>query len=120
MQTSRTTDREQANLAPSRPVLPPTPLSWRLLLAALVVVLAGLAYRAAGWLGPRGQAALGVGCFIGVAAVFSSNLRALNGRTFAWGFGLQVLLALCVLKLEVFGHRPGYEFFAAVAGVVKQ
>src|SRR5689334_3831573 len=107
METGITTDTKQAGQAPSRPQLPPTPLSWRLLLAALVVALAAAAYRGPGWLGPRGHSALGVVCFIGVAAVFSSNLRAVNGRTFAWGFGLQVLLALFVLKFEVFGHRPG-------------
>jgi CNT family concentrative nucleoside transporter len=120
METGITTETKQADGAPPRPQLPPTPLSWRLALAALVVALAAAAYLAPGWLGPRGQSALGVVCFIGVAAVFSSNLRAINGRTFTWGFGLQVLLALFVLKFEVFGRRPGYEFFAAIAGVVKK
>src|SRR5262245_48241365 len=120
METGITTDTKQAAPPPVRPQLPPTPLSWRLLLAALVVALAAAAYLGPAWLGPRGQSAMGVVCFIAVAAVFSSDLRAINGRTFAWGFGLQVLLALFVLKFEVCGRRPGYEFFAAVAGVVKQ
>jgi CNT family concentrative nucleoside transporter len=64
-----------------------------------VVLLAALAYLADRWIGPRGRAALGVVCFVGIAGVFSANLRAINWRTVGWGFALQVGLALCVLKL---------------------
>jgi CNT family concentrative nucleoside transporter len=64
-----------------------------------VLLLALLAYLPGDWLGPRGRAALGVLCFLGTAALFSANLRAVNWRTVAWGFALQVGLALAVLRL---------------------
>jgi CNT family concentrative nucleoside transporter len=115
--------RADAPLPPEKPPvkpLPPTPLSWRLGLAAAVVALAVAAYLGRAWLGPRGQAALGVVCFITAAAVFSANLRAINWHTVAWGFALQVLLALFVIKFEVFGYRPGYALFNAAGAVVKK
>jgi CNT family concentrative nucleoside transporter len=102
------------------PPLPPTPRSWRVGIATGILVAAGLAYLLQTWLGPRGVAAFGVVCFIGLTALFSANLRAVNWRTIAWGFVLQVLLALFVIRLEVFGVKPGYELIAAVAAVVKQ
>ena len=51
-----------------------------------------------------------------IAAACSTNLRAVNWRTVGWGIALQLLLALFILKFEVGGVRPGYEFFDAVAG----
>jgi len=98
----------------------PTPWAWRAAIAAAVAALATAAYFGGHVLGPRGQSALGVLCFLGVAATFSANLRALNWRTLAWGFGLQVLLALFVLKFEINGVRPGYKFFDFLGGVAKQ
>src|SRR5260370_6828724 len=98
----------------------PTPWAWRAAIAAVVAALAAAAYFGGDVLTPRGQSALGVLCFLGVAAMFSTNLRALNGRTLAWGFGLQVLLALFVLKFEVNGVRPGYLCFAFLGGVAKK
>jgi CNT family concentrative nucleoside transporter len=100
--------------------LPPTPWTWRAALALIVVAFATLACTAPTALTPRGQAALGVLCFIGTAAVFSANLRAINWHTIAWGFALQVLLALFVLKFEINGVRPGYQFFEAIGSVVKE
>ncbi len=38
-------------------------------------------------------------CFLGIAATFSRDLRAINWQTVGWGIGLQVLLALLVLKI---------------------
>jgi CNT family concentrative nucleoside transporter len=102
-------------LKPLAPRLPPTPLAWRVALLAGVLALGGLAYLAETWLGPRGRAALGVCCFLGLACAFSANLRAVNWRTVASGFLLQVLLALFVLRFE-----PGYAAFQAVGGVIKQ
>jgi CNT family concentrative nucleoside transporter len=97
-----------------------TPRTWRLALAVVVLALAATAYLAADVLGPRGQSALGVVCFLGVAGVVSADLRAINWRTVGWGIALQVSLALFVLKFEVAGHRPGKEFFEAAAGVAKK
>jgi CNT family concentrative nucleoside transporter len=98
-----------------RPALAPTPLSWRLAIALGVVVLATLAYLLRHVIGPRGQAAVGFVCFIGVIAIFSSNLRAVSWRTVGWGIALQVGLALFILKFEIAGYRPGYELFRAIA-----
>jgi CNT family concentrative nucleoside transporter len=63
---------------------------------------------------------LGIICFIAVVAAFSNNLRAVNWRTVLWGIALQLGLALFILKLNINGWRPGYDFFAAVSAVVKQ
>jgi CNT family concentrative nucleoside transporter len=38
-----------------------------------------------------------------------------NWRTVWWGIGLQVAMALLILKVEIGGWRPGYEFFSAIA-----
>ncbi|OFW51599.1 MAG: hypothetical protein A3G77_18550 [Acidobacteria bacterium RIFCSPLOWO2_12_FULL_68_19] len=68
--------------------------------------------------GYRARAAAGALCFIAIVASCSPNLRLVNWRTVLWGMGLQLGLALAILKLEVAGRRPGYEFFSAVgAGV---
>jgi CNT family concentrative nucleoside transporter len=101
-------------------LLPGTPLSWRFAIAVVVLGFAASAYLASGVVRPAGQALLGVFCFLGVAALFSSNLRALNWRTLGWGFALQLSLALFVLKFEFGGVRPGYEFFRAAAEVAKK
>jgi CNT family concentrative nucleoside transporter len=74
-------------------------------LALLVLVLIAAAYLAEGPLGPRGRAALGACCFLAVTALFSTNLRAINPRTVAWGIGLQVLIAVAVIRLGIFGGR---------------
>jgi len=98
-----------------RPALAPTPLWWRLAIAGGVVLLTSLAYLLRHVIGPRGQAAVGLFCFIGLIAIFSSNLRAVNWRTVGWGIALQVGLALFILKFEIAGERPGYELFRALA-----
>lgn len=46
----------------------------------------------------RTRALLGVPFFIGVALLFSSNFRAIRWRTVGAGFGLQLLLAILILK----------------------
>jgi CNT family concentrative nucleoside transporter len=84
---------------PSLPAVAPTPLSWRISIAAGILVLAALAYLLDGLIGTRGRALLGVFCFILLAAIFSSNLRQVRWRTLLWGFGLQLALVLFVLKL---------------------
>lgn len=69
---------------------------------------------------PRLRAGTGVLCFLAVVVACSSNLRAINWRTAAWGLGLQVALALAILKLQIGGVRPGYAFFAAIARLVER
>ena len=92
----------------------------RLACAGGALLLGVLAYALQGLVDNRVQAAAGVMCFLLITAACSSNLRAVNFRTVAWGIGLQLALALFILKFEIAGVRPGYELFNAVAGVVKQ
>ena len=92
----------------------------RLACAGGALLLAVLAYVLQDRIDARVQAAAGVMCFLLVTAACSTNLRAVNFRTVAWGIGLQLALALFILKFEVAGVRPGYEFFNAVAGLVKR
>jgi CNT family concentrative nucleoside transporter len=97
-----------------------TPWSWR---AALVVVVVGVGvapYLLGDLIGPRGQSALGVAAFLSLAGAISRNLRAINWRTMATGFGLQLFLAWFVMRFEVFGAKPGYQLFEALAAVAKQ
>ena len=47
---------------------------------------------------------LGLLAMLGLAYAFSTNRRAINKRTIAWGLGLQVVFAIFVLKIEV-GRR---------------
>jgi CNT family concentrative nucleoside transporter len=110
------TDGIQTDQPPSpAPPLPPTPFSWRLALLLLIALLASGAYLGEAWLGPRGRSALGVACFLTVAGLFSTNLRAINWYTVGWGLTLQLLLALFVLRFE-----PGYLAFKAAGDVVKK
>src|SRR6478752_6011261 len=94
--------------------------SLRFACAGTAFALAVLAYFLQGHVAPRAQALCGIVCFILIIASCSSNLRAVNVRTVAWGIGLQLLLAVFILKFEIFGIRPGYEFFNGVAAVVKR
>ncbi len=91
-----------------------TPLVWRLVIAAAIVLLGLAAYGTRDVIGVRGQSAVGVFFFFGLVAAFSTNLRGVNWRTIAWGFGLQVLLAVLVLKVDAV-----YAVFETVGKVVK-
>ena len=95
-------------------------LSLRLAAATTAIVLAVGAFLWQDTIGLRVQGILGIICFIAVVAACSRNLRAVNWRTVGWGMGLQVSLALLILKLEIGGVRPGYVFFSKVADGVKQ
>ncbi|MEO5802121.1 MAG: nucleoside transporter C-terminal domain-containing protein [Verrucomicrobiota bacterium] len=83
---------------------PPTPLSWRLAIAVAILVLGFAAYALRDAIGLRGQAFVGIFCFFGLVAMFSSNLRVVNWRTIGWGVALQVILAVLVLKVPMV-HR---------------
>jgi len=113
----------------------PTPVTWRIAIALAIVLLGITAYLLQDAVGPRGQAAVGVLCFIGLLAACSVNLRAVNWRTVLWGFGLQVFLAVCVILFRVPGFadwcqsigleqvkedRPVYVLFDAITSVFKQ
>ncbi|MBY0230063.1 MAG: Na+ dependent nucleoside transporter domain protein [Gemmataceae bacterium] len=76
-----------------------TPLAWRIALLAAVAALGGAAWLLG--LGELARAAVGVFCFLGLGAAFSADLRRVNWRTVALGFGLQVLLAVFILRLDI-------------------
>jgi CNT family concentrative nucleoside transporter len=93
----------------------PSGRTLRLVAIALVFVLGFASWLLGSVVGYRGQAAAGALCFIAIVACFSPNLRLVNWRTVLWGMGLQLAFALLVLKFEIGGRRPGYEFFTAIA-----
>src|SRR5262245_63522227 len=76
---------------------PPTPLAWRLGIAAAITAIGVGAWVARDAIGVRGQALAGIPVFFGIVAVFSKNLRAVNWRTIGFGFLLQLVLAVLVL-----------------------
>src|SRR5687767_9215612 len=107
-------------LPPRRPAPARSDTGLRLAAAAIAALLAVAAFALRGTLNPRIQAVAGIICFIAVIAACSRDLRAVSWRTVGWGIGLQVGLALLILKLEIGGTRPGYVFFSKVADLVKQ
>src|ERR1700693_1238288 len=44
---------------------------------------------------------LGLLTMLGLAYAFSTNRRAINKKTVAWGLGLQVVFSIFVLKIEI-------------------
>src|SRR5262245_28027409 len=113
--TSPTPEVAPPPALPPPPPLPPTPWTWRAGIALAILVIGGAAYVLQPIVGTRGQALAGVFCFFGLVAVFSTNLRAVNWRTIAWGFLLQLVLAVLVLKVGAV-----YQVFEAVGGFVKK
>jgi CNT family concentrative nucleoside transporter len=91
-----------------------TDLQLRGTCAAGAALLAVIAFLFAEGVGPRVQAGLGSVAFILVVAACSRNIRAVDWRTVAWGIGLQLALAVSILRFEVGGVRPGYAFFSAL------
>jgi CNT family concentrative nucleoside transporter len=90
------------------------PIGWRAGIGISIALLGLSAYGLSDYIGLRGQSAVGVVFFFGLVAMFSVNLRAVNWRTIAWGFGLQVLLAVLVLKVDAV-----YWTFEKIGTVVK-
>ena len=87
--------------------------------AALIAVLLALAaFMLQESLPGRFRALMGIAAFILTAVACSSNVAAIRWRTVAWGIGLQMALAILILKLSVGGVRPGYALFSALAAVV--
>ena len=84
-------------------------------LAALGLAAAAYAFREP--LPGRVRAVMGIAAFLLVVVACSADVRAIRWRTVACGFGLQVVLALLILKVSIGGVRPGYEVFSAVAAV---
>ncbi|MFO0867093.1 MAG: nucleoside transporter C-terminal domain-containing protein [Gemmataceae bacterium] len=116
------TPREQADEAAQS--FPPTPPIYRFWIMVGIGGVVFYAYLLRWWGVPRGQALCGIAAIIGMVALFSKNLNAVNWRTIGWGLGLQVLFAMLVLKFRITGmeglgipdgYRPFYELFAWMA-----
>jgi CNT family concentrative nucleoside transporter len=58
---------------------------------------------------------LGLVTMLGLAYAFSTNRRAIRGKTVAWGLGLQIAFALFVLKAEI-----GRRIFQAAGNAVNR
>lgn len=95
--------------------IPPMPRSWRWALGGGVLFLVVFTFFNQSWMGPRGQSAVGLVCFFGLVAAFSSNLRAVNWRTIGFGMLIQILLALFILQTTA-----GKEIFLFLANIVEQ
>ena len=66
--------------------------------AVLVAVVAALLAQFGGV--PRAQALVGLVVILGIAYLASTNRRAIDLSTVAWGLGLQIVFALLVLKTD--------------------
>jgi CNT family concentrative nucleoside transporter len=77
--------------------------------AIAVAVAAVVVARVAGL--PRIQAVVGLLVIPGIAYVFSTNRRAVDLRTIAWGVGLQITFALIVLRTSV--GQDAFTFLGA-------
>ena len=84
------------------------------------IALGGMAYVLQSAIGSRGQAGLGAVAFILIVDACSTNIRAVSWRTIGWGIAIQLVFAIFILKFQVAGVRPGYEFFSRVAAVVRR
>ncbi len=89
----------------------------RLAWLGLAVVLGAAAYLLRDVVPPGLRALAGVVAFLAVAVACSARPAGVNLRLVATGLGLQVLLAILILKVEIAGLRPGYELFAGLAAV---
>ncbi|HEY3382193.1 MAG TPA: NupC/NupG family nucleoside CNT transporter [Vicinamibacterales bacterium] len=87
--------------AKSKPVAPPKSRRTEFLIVAAAVLIAVLAALAAQFGGmPRAQAVVGLVVILGIAYLASTDRRAIDIKTVAWGLGLQIVFALLVLKTE--------------------
>jgi len=92
-----------------------TPLRTRFLIFGAVICLFLLAWFTRESIGGRGQAFFGILCFLGVAAACSENVRGVHWRTIATGLGLQFLLGILILQVDIV--YQAFEFIGA--GVAK-
>ena len=89
-----------------------TPSQTRALLIGGILLIGGLAWFLRESIGGRGQACFGVVFFLGLAAACSDNLAKVNWRTIGTGLGLQFLLAILILKVELV--YSGFEVVGAM------
>lgn len=84
----------------------------RMLIFAAACSIGAVAWFFREAIGLRGQAALGVLFFIGIAAACSNNLSKVNWRTIVTGLGLQFLLGLLILRVNFV--YSGFEVIGAM------
>jgi concentrative nucleoside transporter, CNT family len=101
-------------------VMNPIDRRLRMIVASAALVLGTVVVLLANVLPSTVRGGLGIVVFLLIVAACSTKLSAVNWRTVGWGLALQWALALFILKFEINGWRPGYEFFALVSGTVKQ
>ena len=94
--------------------------SLRVLIAGAAVLLAAAVFLLRDLLPDRLRAGLGCACFLALAVSCSADVRAIRWRTVGWGIGLQLLIAVLILRFEVGGVRPGYQLFSMLAAIVTQ
>ena len=90
------------------------------MVAGVAVLLATITFVWQTVIPGRARAIAGIACFGLIVTACSSDIRAIRWRTVAWGLGLQVVLAIFILRFEVAGVRPGYALFSGLAAVVTQ
>jgi concentrative nucleoside transporter, CNT family len=78
-----------------------TPLSWRLGIFAVIAAATAATYQARSLVGVKGQAVVGIVCFILLAVAMSTHIRSINWRTVITGFILQTILAVLILKVPI-------------------
>jgi concentrative nucleoside transporter, CNT family len=89
-----------------------TKTEWMVLaVGAAIAILAVVVARVADV--PRVQAVAGLVVIPGIAYLLSTNRRAIDLRTVAWGLSLQVAFALIVLKT-----RAGHQAFSALGDAI--
>ncbi len=105
----------EAAIAPEPPPARRSPLEARdYMLLAVALAIAGAIALAAQVVGsPKLQAAVGLLVILSIAYLASTNRRAIDRRTVAWGLGLQILFALIVLRTNA-----GQRTFAALGAAI--
>jgi CNT family concentrative nucleoside transporter len=115
--TSATTTELAAEAGPPpESALPPTPLTWRLVILGALFGIAAVAYFGSAALAGaeevptahRLQAGCGIVFFLGLAALFSQSLQSVKRKTLLWGIGLQSILAVAVLYSD--DVREGFRW----------
>ena len=89
--------------------------SLRLLALAITLAIAVPTYLLRDVISPRVTGGLGAVCFIAFTFACSKNIRRIQWRTVWWGIGIQLALAILILKFSINGWRPGYELFNLTA-----
>jgi CNT family concentrative nucleoside transporter len=102
------------------PAAPRTDGTLRMIAAVLAIGITIGVYVFQNYLSLNVRAGFGIIAFISVVAAFSANLRAVSWRTVGFGMAIQLGLALLILKFQIGDWRPGFAFFSAVGGGVKQ